>query len=113
MKLLRWLYARPEIVRGEQCTGGASGLWSRAVGTMASALVPWTTAQGPLPEICQKLRYTQPHAAPRSHSWKRLPTCAVVWRRGVLHSVVNPRRIDGKDGVAGSIPAGGSTPRLT
>jgi hypothetical protein len=23
MKLLRWLYARPEIVRGEQCTGGA------------------------------------------------------------------------------------------
>ena len=69
-----------------------------------------TTAQGPLPEICQKLRYTHPHAAPRSHSWKRLPTCAIVWRRGVLHSVVNHRRIDGKDGVAGSIPAGGSTP---
>jgi hypothetical protein len=68
-----------------------------------------TTAQAPLPEICQKLRYTHPHAAPRSHSWKRLPTCAIVWRRGVLHSVVNHRRIDGKDGVAGSIPAGGST----
>jgi hypothetical protein len=28
----------------------------------------------------------------------------------VLHGVVNHRRIEGKDGVAGSIPAGGSTP---
>jgi hypothetical protein len=26
---------------------------------------------------------------------------------------VNPRRIDGKDGVAGSIPAGGSTNPMT
>jgi hypothetical protein len=32
-----------------------------------------------------------------------------VWRREVVHGVVNPPRIDGKDGVAGSIPAGGST----
>jgi hypothetical protein len=61
------------------------------------------TAQAPLQEICQKLRYTHPHAAPRSHSCKRLPTCAIVWRRGVLHSVVNHRRIDGKDGVAASV----------
>src|SRR5919106_5681446 len=45
---------------------------------------------------------TQPLAGP--------PTCAVVWGREVLHGVVNHRRIDGKDGVAGSIPAGGSTP---
>jgi len=63
-----------------------------------------TTAQAPLPEICQKLRYTHPHAAPRSHSWKRLPTCAVVWRRGVLHSVVNHRRIDGMQVVIWSTP---------
>ena len=33
--------------------------------------------------------------------------CRVVI--GGLHSGVNPRRIDGKDGAAGSIPAGGST----
>jgi hypothetical protein len=37
------------------------------------------------------------------------PTCAVAWAREVLHGVVNRPRIDGKDGVAGSIPAGGST----
>jgi hypothetical protein len=36
-------------------------------------------------------------------------TCAVVRGRGVRHGVVNRPRIDGKDGVAGSIPAGGST----
>jgi hypothetical protein len=40
-------------------------------------------------------------------------TCLVVWARVVLHGVVNHRRIDGKDGVAGSIPAGGSTKPLT
>jgi hypothetical protein len=44
---------------------------------------------------------TQPSAAP--------PTCAVVRGREVVGGVVNHRRIDGKDGVAGSIPAGGST----
>jgi hypothetical protein len=36
-----------------------------------------------------------------------------VWVGEVLHGVVNDRRIDGKDGVAGSIPAGGSTPLMT
>ena len=36
-------------------------------------------------------------------------TCAVVWAYKVLRGVVNLPRIDGKDGVAGSIPAGGST----
>jgi hypothetical protein len=34
-----------------------------------------------------------------------------VGTREALHGVVNHRRIDGKDGVAGSIPAGGSTNR--
>jgi hypothetical protein len=33
-------------------------------------------------------------------------TCAVVLGREVLRGVANRRRIDGKDGVAGSIPAG-------
>jgi len=62
-----------------------------------------------VPEICQKLRYAQPHAVPRHHPLTVLLTCAVVWGREVLHGVVSPPRIDGKDGVAGSIPAGGST----
>jgi hypothetical protein len=44
---------------------------------------------------------TQPSAAPF--------TCAIVWEREVLQGAVNHRRIDGKDRVAGSIPAGGST----
>ena len=33
-------------------------------------------------------------------------TCRVVWTREVVHGVVNYPRIDGKDGVASSIPAG-------
>src|SRR5215211_3829313 len=66
-----------------------------------------------VPEICQKLRYAQPHAVPRHHPLTVLLTCAVVWGREVLHGVVSPPRIDGKDGVAGSIPAGGSTAALT
>ena len=45
---------------------------------------------------------TRPSAAPS--------TCADVWGRGVLNGGVNHPRIDGKDGIAGSIPAGGSTP---
>ena len=35
-------------------------------------------------------------------------TCAIVWAREALDGGVNARRIDGKDEVAGSIPAGGS-----
>jgi hypothetical protein len=48
---------------------------------------------------------TQPSAA--SQTW------TVVWSGAVVHGVVNRPRIDGKDGVAGSIPAGGSTQALT
>jgi hypothetical protein len=39
-----------------------------------------------------------------------LLTSVVVWAREVLRRVVNSPSINGKDGVAGSIPAGGSTP---
>jgi hypothetical protein len=48
---------------------------------------------------------TRPSAAPL--------TCALVLRREVPHGVVNLPHIDGKDGVVGSIPAGGSTQALT
>ena len=44
---------------------------------------------------------TQPSAAPA--------TCSVAWVGKVAQGHVNRPRIDGKDGVAGSIPAGGST----
>jgi hypothetical protein len=46
------------------------------------------------------------------HSWKRLSTCAIVWRRGLLYGLVNYPRIDGKDGIAGAIPAGMHTRQL-
>src|SRR5215211_1178184 len=36
-----------------------------ACGTVARVFVPWTTTQGSLPEICQKLPYTQPHVPAR------------------------------------------------
>jgi hypothetical protein len=40
-------------------------------------------------------------------------TCTVTLIREVAHGAVNHRRIDGKDGVAGSIPAGASTNQMT
>jgi hypothetical protein len=49
-----------------------SRLSSRTAWTMAPAFVPRMTPQGPLPEICQKLRYAQPHAAPRLDPTQRL-----------------------------------------
>jgi hypothetical protein len=103
----------PNLSRGEQCTGCASGLWSRAARTTAPAFGPYTTAQGALardlPEtallVTSRRPTTQPFAAPF--------TCAIVWARMALRGVANHRRIDGKDGVAGSIPAGGSTNTMT
>jgi hypothetical protein len=69
--------------------------------------------KGPLPEICQKLRYAQPRGGPTTLPSAAPLSCAVAWVREVLCGVVNLPRIDGKDGVAGSIPAGGSTYALT
>jgi hypothetical protein len=61
-----------------------------------------------------------PETTPRTASRRPTPNlspapvrCADVWRREVPQGVVNSPRIDGKDGVAGSIPAGGSTQALT
>ena len=53
----------------------------------------------------------QPDVVPRFQPTAALPTCAIVGAREVLQGVVNSPRIDGKDGVAGSIPAG--TPHQT
>jgi hypothetical protein len=59
-----------------------------------------------VPEICQKLRYAQPRSAPQRNPSTAPFACADMWGREVVHGVVNHRGIDGKDGVAGSIPAG-------
>src|SRR5215211_6642247 len=79
---------------------------------MVPAFVPWTPCRPlarDLPETT--LHATSPRLTPRPST---VPlTCANVWPREVLQGVVNHRRIDGKDGVAGSIPAGGSTQALT
>jgi hypothetical protein len=69
--------------------------------------------------ICMRasdLPAAAPHTAsqhPICLSSIRLATCGSVERSGVPRCPPNGPTIDGKDGVAGSIPAGGSTPRLT
>ena len=62
-----------------------------------------------LPETA--LHATSPRLTPRPSTASL--TCVTVWEREVVQGVVNPPHIDGKDGVAGWIPAGASTPRLT
>ena len=47
--------------------------------------------------------------SPTTQSPAALLTCAVVWSREVPYGGVNRPRIDGKDGVAGSIPVEGFT----
>jgi hypothetical protein len=80
---------------GQQGTGGASRLWSRAAGTMAPALVPWTTRRGPCQRFARKLRYTA--ASPRRTTQPSTAplTCVVVLGREVPGGVVNHPRIDG------------------
>jgi hypothetical protein len=63
--------------------------------------------------LARDLPETALHAASRRSTTRSSiapRTCTVVWPREVLRGVANNPRIDGKDGVAGSIPAGGSTP---
>jgi hypothetical protein len=72
-----------------------------------------TVTHRAVPESCQKLRLTSRHHAPRGNPRQPPLTCAVVWAREVLHFVVNHPSIDGKDGVASSIPPGGSTKPMT
>jgi hypothetical protein len=97
MKLRRSLHARPEIVRGEQCTGGASRRRSRAADTMAPAFVPRTITQGALardlPEtalhVTSRRLTPDPSTAPL--------TSVVVWAREVLRGVVNSPSINGME----------------
>src|SRR5215211_9372792 len=76
---------------------------------MVPAFVPWT----PCRPLARDLPETTLHVTSRRlttrHSTASL-TSVVVWTREVLAGIVNSPSIYGKDGVAGSIPAGGSTP---
>ena len=79
---------------------------------MTPALVPRPRRRGP----CQRFarNWATRNLTPPTTRPSLAPlTCAVAWVGEVLHGLVNDRRIDGKEGVAGSIPAGGSTPMLT
>jgi hypothetical protein len=62
--------------------------------------------------FARNLPETTPHAT-SPHPTTQLSTapltCAIVLGHEVPHGVVTRPRIDGKDRVAGSIPAGGST----
>jgi hypothetical protein len=64
-----------------------------------------------LPGICQKLRYARPHSASRCNPPQRCSPARLCRGCELSQGVTNLPRIDGKDGVAGSIPAGGSTPK--
>jgi hypothetical protein len=82
------------------------------VGTMP----PRCRGMPPTQGRARNLPETTPHATsprPSTQPSTAPSTRADVWGRQVVHGCVSSRRIDGKDGVAGSIPAGGSTPRLT
>jgi hypothetical protein len=76
---------------------------------MAPGFVPETTPLGALardlPETALRVTWRRPTTQPSAAPF----TCSVVWVGEVVHGDVNHPRIDGKDGVAGSIPAGGST----
>jgi hypothetical protein len=61
-----------------------------------------------LPEICQKTTLRAASFRLTMQPSTAVLTCAVVWRCEVSLGVVNPRRIDGNDGVAGSVPVEGS-----
>jgi hypothetical protein len=55
-----------------------------------------------LPETALRAASRRPTTQPSAASL----ACSVAWEGEVAHGDVNYLRIDGKDGVAGSIPAG-------
>jgi hypothetical protein len=97
-------------------TAAAAALWRQVADSpdRKTARAP-STLGGVEPAMVGRARdlpETAPHATsprPTTQPPTGSPTCADVWGRQVVHGVVNHRRIDGKDGVAGSILAGGST----
>jgi len=126
---LRWLSGRP------QTTDLAVGVRPRGVDAdrlwpgRHSHQHPWTVGgclawllylslPGPR-MICMRasdLPAAAPHSAsqhPISLSSIRPATCSCIERSEVPRCPPNGPTIDGKDGVAGSIPAGGSAPALT
>jgi hypothetical protein len=70
MTFRRSLEARPVIVRGEHCAGGAvacGSYWDNDAGAPAIG-----DHAHSLPEICQKPRYANPRVAPQSNPWRPL-----------------------------------------
>ena len=91
------MHRRCQSVVVEGCRDDGAGV--RSIDGPAGALardLPETALH-----VTLRCRTSQPSTQP--------PSCANVRARGVLLGGANHPRIDGKDGVAGSIPAGGST----
>ena len=93
----------------------AQRLWRPPVVSPRAATTTTLSIRGPRPPrraLARDLPETAVRVAsrcPAANLSTATLTGAGVWAREVVHSVVNRPRIDGKDGVAGSIPAGGST----
>jgi hypothetical protein len=58
MKLRRWRYARPVIVRGQQCTRGTQSQVVKSCRDDGAADRAKDDHAGALARDCQKLRYT-------------------------------------------------------
>ena len=89
-------------LRCQSAGGRGSGQWRRRPwhGLPCRALA--RDLPGTALHVASRYPTTQPSTTPH--------TCAVALVGEVEHGVVNHPSIHGKDGVAGSIPAGGSTP---
>jgi hypothetical protein len=92
-------------LRCQSAGGRGSGQWRRRPwhGLPCRALA--RDLPGTALHVASRYPTTQPSTTPH--------TCAVALVGEVEHGVVNHPSIHGKDGVAGSIPAGGSTHALT
>src|SRR4029453_11714891 len=85
--------------------------WSPPVRPPRHACRPLSAPEGATcrsqpPGLARDLPETTPHVAsprPMTPPSAAPLTCEDVWEREVLYCVVNPRRIDGKDRVGGSI----------
>jgi hypothetical protein len=82
-------------------------LWNPSAGINRSSInrISTTTMQEPLPEIarnCAAGSLTSSHDPTVGSAF----ICSVAWIGEAVHCDMNHPSIDGKDGVAGSIPAG-------
>ena len=69
--------------RHQQCTEAPQSQVIKSRRNDGAGLRAKTTPQGPLPEICQKLCYAQPHVALRPDPQQR---CSPVWLCGYVRS---------------------------